>query len=53
MTNDKKDQLKPSPNVSGSYQVVNDQEKTDLEELLQNKQLDEESMYYTRIFNEE
>lgn len=53
MTEDKKGKIAPSPIVSGSYQVVSDQEKEALEELIKSKQLDEESMYYARIFNED
>lgn len=41
-----------APNVSGSFQIVENKRKEDLEEA-QRKGLDEESMYYARLFMED
>lgn len=53
MTEHQKDKTSPAPIVSGSYQIVGDQEKEQLKELEKSNQLDEEIMYYARIFMED
>jgi hypothetical protein len=46
--------IKKTRNVSGSFQVVNDSRKKDIAEMnMKNEELDEESMYYARLFMEE
>lgn len=42
-----------TPNVSGSFQVVNDDRKDAIEELRKENKLDEETEYYARLFMEE
>lgn len=42
-----------APNISGSFQVVDDERKESVEELRQSNQLDEETEYYARIFMED
>ncbi len=45
---------KKTRNVSGSFQVVNDSRKKDIAEMdMKNDELDEESMYYARLFMED
>ncbi|MBU8878644.1 hypothetical protein BGM26_06530 [Bacillus sp. FJAT-29790] len=44
---------KPAPNVSGTYQVASEEQKISLDEMLKNGELDQESMYYARVFMEE
>jgi hypothetical protein len=41
------------PNVSGSFQVIEDDRKETIEELRKDNKLDEETEYYARIFMEE
>lgn len=53
MAKNKKDKTKPSPIVSGTYQLVSDLEQNDLKDLENSKQLDEESMHYARMFMED
>jgi hypothetical protein len=40
-------------NVSGSFQVVEDDRKEAIEELRKDNKLDEETEYYARIFMED
>ncbi|MEH7126266.1 hypothetical protein V7127_23945 [Bacillus sp. JJ1773] len=49
----KKENNKQVPNVSGSFQVVSEEQKNSLEEAIENGELDEESLYYARVFMEE
>lgn len=42
-----------APNVSGSFQIVNDPQKADVETLKNQHDLDEESLYYARLFMED
>jgi hypothetical protein len=42
-----------APNVSGSFQIVNDHQKEDVKSLKNQHDLDEESLYYARLFMEE
>jgi hypothetical protein len=44
---------KKVPNVSGSFQVVENERKEDLKDLEKEAKLDEESMYYARLFMED
>jgi len=48
-----KKEKKPVPNVSGSFQVSSDTQQEGLQELEEDKKLDEESMYYARLFMED
>jgi hypothetical protein len=41
------------PNVSGSFQVIEDDRKETIEELRKDNKLDEETEYYARVFMEE
>ncbi|WNS77364.1 hypothetical protein RRV45_10390 [Bacillus sp. DTU_2020_1000418_1_SI_GHA_SEK_038] len=49
----KKENNEPVPNVSGSFQVVTEEQKTSLKEAKENGNLDEESLYYARVFMED
>lgn len=40
-------------NISGSFQVVNEDRREDLEEIKEKYGLDEESLYYARQFMED
>jgi hypothetical protein len=51
MTKKKIDQ--PVPNISGSFQIVDDERQEDLKTIEKQAQLDEESMYYARLFMED
>ncbi|MGO4889547.1 hypothetical protein ACJ2A9_17515 [Anaerobacillus sp. MEB173] len=42
-----------APNVSGSFQVIDDDRKESIEELRKENKLDEETEYYARIFMED
>ncbi|MEH7502978.1 hypothetical protein V7152_13380 [Neobacillus drentensis] len=42
-----------APNVSGSFQIVNDHQKEDVKSLKNQHDLDEESLYYARLFMED
>jgi hypothetical protein len=42
-----------TPNVSGTFQVVNDKQKEDLKNFKEQHNLDEESLYYARLFMED
>ncbi|MBT2697174.1 hypothetical protein J7E79_07090 [Bacillus sp. ISL-40] len=42
-----------TPNVSGSFQVIEDDRKKTIEELRKDNKLDEETEYYARIFMED
>ena len=42
-----------TPNVSGSFQIVNDDQKDDVNNLKKEHDLDEESLYYARLFMED
>ncbi|WP_209121178.1 hypothetical protein [Alkalihalobacillus sp. BA299] len=42
-----------TPNVSGSFQIIEDIRKEDIEELRKENKLDEETEYYARIFMED
>ena len=42
-----------TPNVSGSFQVIEDDRKETIEELRKDNKLDEETEYYARIFMED
>ncbi len=46
----KKKKNTETPNVSGSYQIVGDDRK---EEIKEQHNLDDESLYYARIFMED
>lgn len=48
-----KKQKKTAPNVSGSFQVSSEKQQKDIEEVEAENQLDEESMYYARLFMED
>lgn len=48
----KKENKEEVMNVSGSFQVVEDERKEDIKKS-KAQQLDEESMYYARIFMED
>lgn len=41
------------PNVSGSFQIINNERKKELKEIESEDQLDDESIYYARIFMED
>lgn len=49
----KKSTNKPAPNISGTFQVSEDTRVNNLNELEKKEQLDEESMYYARLFMED
>lgn len=42
-----------TPNVSGSFQIIEDNRKETIEELRKENKLDEETEYYARIFMED
>ncbi|MBM4761370.1 hypothetical protein [Bacillus sp. B15-48] len=42
-----------APNVSGSFQMIEDERKETIEELRKDNKLDEETEYYARIFMED
>ncbi|WP_164525482.1 hypothetical protein [Siminovitchia acidinfaciens] len=42
-----------TPNVSGSFQVIEDDRKEGIDELRKDNKLDEESEYYARIYMED
>lgn len=42
-----------TPNISGSFQMVDDDRKEDLKKLRKDNKLDEETEYYARIFMED
>ena len=44
---------KKVPNVSGSFQIVDNGRQETLQKLKQEEKLDEESLYYARLFMEE
>lgn len=44
---------KKVPNVSGSFQVVDNKRKEDIDKAEKESELDEESMYYARLFMED
>ena len=48
-----KKQDENTPNVSGTLQIVNDQQKVDLKDLKEKHNLDEESLNYARQFMED
>jgi hypothetical protein len=48
-----KNKEEKAPNVSGSFQVVNDQQKEDIQNLKEKQNLDEESLNYARLFAED
>lgn len=50
MTNKEK---RPVPNVSGSFQVSSSKQQEGVKEVEAEKKLDEESMYYARLFMED
>ena len=41
------------PNVSGSFQMIEDDRKITIEDLRKENKLDEETEYYPRVFMEE
>ncbi|MCA1029717.1 hypothetical protein LCL95_01570 [Bacillus timonensis] len=41
------------PNVSGSFQIVENERKEEIEEVTNDEKLDKESMYYARQFMED
>lgn len=43
----------PVPNVSGSFQIVSDEQQKALKQLEDSKEMDEKSLYYARIFMED
>lgn len=48
-----KKQRKEVPNVSGSFQVSSEEQQKSLKEVKDNNKLDDESMYYARLFMED
>ncbi|MCQ6281352.1 hypothetical protein [Bacillus sp. EB600] len=48
-----KNKGKTVPNVSGSFQIVEDDRKGTIDELRKENKLDEETEYYARVFMEE
>lgn len=42
-----------APNISGSFQIADDKRQYDLESVEKEHDLDDESMYYARIFMED
>lgn len=42
-----------APNVSGSFQIIEDGRKETIEDLRKENKLDEETEYYARIFMED
>jgi hypothetical protein len=40
-------------NISGSFQVINEERREDLDEAQNRNELDEESLYYARQFMED
>jgi hypothetical protein len=44
---------KPVPNVSGTFQIADDSRQADLNEAENLVNMDEESMYYARLFMED
>ncbi|MFE8702947.1 hypothetical protein ACFYKX_20270 [Cytobacillus sp. FJAT-54145] len=44
---------KSVPNVSGSFQIVGNQRQDSLKEVQKEKDLDDESLYYARLFMED
>jgi hypothetical protein len=42
-----------APNVSGSFQIIEDDRKETIEDLRNENKLDEETEYYARIFMED
>ncbi len=48
-----KKERKPVPNVSGSFQVSSNTQQEGLQEVEAENKLDEESMYYARLFMED
>ncbi len=42
-----------APNISGSFQVIEDDRKESIERLRQENKLDEQTEYYARIFMED
>jgi hypothetical protein len=49
----KKKKEEPHVNISGSFQVIDETRREDLEEIKQRYGLDEESLYYARQFMED
>lgn len=49
---DKKEK-KPVPNVSGSFQISSEKQQEGVQEVEAENKLDEESMYYARLFMED
>jgi hypothetical protein len=41
------------PNVSGSFQIVDNHRKDDVKDMEKQTTLDEESLYYARLFMED
>ena len=52
-TNLDKKERKPVPNVSGTFQLSSDKQQKDLKDMEAGKELDEESLYYARLFMED
>jgi hypothetical protein len=49
----KKKPSKAAPNVSGSFQIVDEDRQGDIKDVEKSAQLDDESMYYARLFMED
>jgi hypothetical protein len=49
----KKKADQPAPNVSGTFQIADEERQGDLIDVQKSAQLDEESMYYARLFMED
>jgi hypothetical protein len=49
----KKEADQPAPNVSGTFQIADEERQGDLKDVQKSAQLDEESMYYARLFMED
>ena len=49
----KREDNEKAPNVSGSFQIVSDEQQRDLEKVQRDHDLDEKSLYYARNFMED
>lgn len=49
----KKDDHNCVPNISGSFQIVSDEQQKALERVERDNKMDEKSLYYARIFMED
>lgn len=49
----KKRENQKAPNISGSFQIVSEEQQKDLERVQKEQDLDEKSLYYARNFMED